>query len=435
MEPPPAAPAGAIPATTATTAATATTTTAPATSANDAEPSSTDEYDGESSTDEYSDSEQALDKALETIYFDITRPGGYSSLNRLYSEAKKQGVANITRDAVRKFLERQAAFTLHRNRNVHFPRSRVIAAGVAQEYDLDLADVSRFQAQNKHIRFIIILIDVFSRKVYVEPITSKDTRHVIDGMEKIFSRMHKLPKSIRHDKGGEFENAQFKQLLEKNNINNFVAVGRLKANYAERFIGTLRKKLAAYMTQERTRVYLPILQPTIEAYNNSEHSSIGMAPNDVTKGNEALVWRYNYYHSTTKAEREHGPLEPPFKFNIGDRVRHVIDKHVLAKGYRDNWSNEVFTVAERYRRDHIPIYKIESESRGLLSRSFYNQELQRVGTDQNRVREIIQEKTVKGIKLYNVRFFDRGGTEDIWLSGEQLKDYGIDTPSAIHKTS
>ena len=373
---------------------------------------------------ESSSRKSTVDKTLKSIYYDVSKAGSYSSIGRLYNVARKQ-IPDLKREDVREFLRHQPPYTLHRKRNLHFPRSRVIAEGVGQEYDLDLADFSKFQSQNKHTRFLIILIDIFSRKAFVEPLTKKDTGHVVRGMEEIFKRMATLPQSIRHDKGGEFENAQFRKLLKDNDINNFSAVGRLKANYAERFIRTLREKIAAYMTYKRTRVYLPVLQKIVNSYNNSEHSSIGMAPSEVTKENEPLVWVNNYHATTTGLERQKGPLKPKYWFKIGARVRHIIDKHVLSKGYTDNWSNEVFVIVQRYRRDNIPVYRLEDHGGNQLKRWFYNEELQAVGQDQDRIRDIVDQKTSRGVKFYLVRWFDRGTADDTWLTREELNDYDI----------
>lgn len=54
------------------------------------------------------------------------------------------------------------------------------------------------------------------------------------------------PKAIRTDKGSEFYNRDLKRYLKEKNIKKFYALNETKANFAERYIQTLKKRLYRY---------------------------------------------------------------------------------------------------------------------------------------------------------------------------------------------
>ena len=66
-----------------------------------------------------------------------------------------------------------------------------------------------------------------------------------------------------------------------------------------------------YFTYAKTQKYLDVLDELIESYNNTHHSSIGMAPSQVTSDNASEITDRLYP----------AKLEPIYKLDIGDKVR------------------------------------------------------------------------------------------------------------------
>ena len=75
-----------------------------------------------------------------------------------------------------------------------------------------------------------------------------------------------------------------------------------------------------------------MLDDFVNKYNNAVHRSAKIKPADVTSDSYA---EYN----------EHSNKKDP-KFKVGDRVRISKCKNILAKGYTQNWSKEVFVVSK-----------------------------------------------------------------------------------------
>ena len=75
-----------------------------------------------------------------------------------------------------------------------------------------------------------------------------------------------------------------------------VSRNELKANYAERVIRTLKKKIYKYLYHNKTLKYIDALPNLVAGYNSSFHSSIKQAPNTVTYENESEVWAEQYIY-------------------------------------------------------------------------------------------------------------------------------------------
>ena len=86
------------------------------------------------------------------------------------------------------------------------------------------------------------------------------------------------------------------------------------------------------MTTISKNVYFDMLDDIVNKYNNIVHRTIKMKPIDVTSDS---------YVEYNEDSNQKGP-----KFRVGDRVRISKYKNIFAKGYTQNWSEEVFVVSK-----------------------------------------------------------------------------------------
>ena len=86
------------------------------------------------------------------------------------------------------------------------------------------------------------------------------------------------------------------------------------------------------MTAISKNVYFDVLNDIVDEYNNTYHRTIKMNPIDVKSDSFA---EYN---------EESNEKDP--KFKVGDHVRISKYKNVFAKGYKPNWSEEVFIISK-----------------------------------------------------------------------------------------
>ena len=135
-----------------------------------------------------------------------------------------------------------------------------------------------------------------------------------------------------------------------------------KSVVAERFIRALKSKVFKHMTAVSKDVYFDLLDDIVNKYNNKVHRTIKMKPINVTSDSYA-----EYNEDSNKKDP---------KLEIGDRVRVSKYKNIFAKGYTQNWSEEVFIISKI--KITVPRTYVISDLNGeLIAGTFYGNELQK----------------------------------------------------------
>lgn len=125
----------------------------------------------------------------------------------------------------------------------NFLRRKIIIKDFYETLSVDLADMQKYATENKNMKFILCVIDNFSKFAYVRPLKNKTGPEVAQAMEEILSLCPAKPKFIHSDQGGEFFNHHFKKIMDNRKIKHFHTYIHLKAAICERFIRTLKTNL------------------------------------------------------------------------------------------------------------------------------------------------------------------------------------------------
>ena len=156
------------------------------------------------------------------------------------------------------------------------------------------------------------------------------------------------------------------------------------------FNRTFKGKMWKYFTANNTRRYLNVLQPLVNGYNRTHHSSIKMRPADVRKNDSPLI-RQRLYAVKRR------PVKT-YKYTIGDVVRISKARRVFDKGYLPNWTEETFIVYDRRNRSE-PFYYLRDYGGEDVKGGFYEHEIQRVNEPNDyRVEAVLSTKKVRGGK-------------------------------------
>ena len=194
----------------------------------------------------------------------------------------------------------------------------------------DLADMQLLSKYNKGIRFLLCVIDTFSKYAWDVPLKDKKGVSIATAFQSILKQTNRKPNKIWVDKGSEFCNASFKKWLQDNDIVMYSTLSEGKSAVAERFIRTLKSKIYKHMTSISKNMYIDKLVDIVNEYNNAYHTAIKMKHIDV---------KDNTYINADKETNDKDP-----KFKVGDRVRISKYKNIFAKGYTANWSEEIFLI-------------------------------------------------------------------------------------------
>ncbi|KAJ8048250.1 Endogenous retrovirus group K member 19 Pol protein [Holothuria leucospilota] len=275
----------------------------------------------------------------------------------------------------------------------------------------DLVDVSSFSKQNKNHKYILTCIDIFSKFAWARALKDKTGKTIVRAFQSIIKAHNRKPQTLQTDKGKEFVNRPFQQFLRAKQIHFFTTNNETKASVVERFNRTLKSKMWRYFTANGTRTYIDVLPKFLVGYNRRKHRSIGMAPVNVNRDNQEEVWQ-RLYGNIPKSSVS------AFKFNLGDAVRISMATQPFQKGYLPQWTEEVFTIAERKHR-LPPVYRLKDFGGELIEGTFYEQELQKVEKSNHiyRIEKVVRSRRKHGQKEYLVKWEGYPAKFNSWVTG------------------
>ena len=229
---------------------------------------------------------------LSDLYLKPSKKGGsFLSADFLYKVFKRQYPdLKITRHQVEIFLTSQPGYTRNQNFRTHFRTRRVIVGGLKQLLQADLINVSGLKEFNDNITFLLVVIDTFSKFIWVVPLLNKKPSTVLDAFKKNYVKYSDFPYTLTTDKGKEFQNDLLKRFMRDNNVKFFSSEGSTKAQIAERVIHTLKQMVAKYLSTYNKFRYIDVLPDLVESYNNLYKSSLDMTPSQVNTKNMRNVF-------------------------------------------------------------------------------------------------------------------------------------------------
>jgi transposase InsO family protein len=200
------------------------------------------------------------DQYLKEIYFNPGQPGAFAGPDKLNKVIQNQRIHKIPAKIVKQWVQNQDAYSLQKSVRRKFRRNRIIPTGRDALWDMDLADVSNIAEHNNGIKFWLIVIDVFSRYLWLKPLTNKSHISVVNALNEILFE-GRIPKKIRSDKGKEFLNRWVDKLLSDKGIYHFTTQNETKANYAERVIRTMKNLVYRYIMHKQILHYCKTALP------------------------------------------------------------------------------------------------------------------------------------------------------------------------------
>ena len=98
----------------------------------------------------------------------------------------------------------QLADELHRPVKRKFKKRQVFVRDIDEIWAADLADMSAFSKDNKGFKFLLLVIDIFSKYGWIIPLKNKEGLTVANALKSIFEE--RKPEKLWTDKGKEFYN-------------------------------------------------------------------------------------------------------------------------------------------------------------------------------------------------------------------------------------
>ena len=331
---------------------------------------------------------------LNTIYTDPKDSGSFGGVERLLKSARNvHKRMDIKRKDVEKFLQQQETYTLHKQIRRRFIRNQTIVKGIDVQWQADLAEVIPLASSNDGYRYLLTVIDCFSKFAWVVPVKKKDSEHIFEAFNELLKKSFpRKPERIQTDKGKEFINSTVQKFFTDNQIEHFMTNNETKASIVERFNRTLKTRMFTYFTENNTQRFIDVLEQIVSSYNNSQHRSIGIAPSQVKKKDIEKIWHRLY----GKMAQQPIPLQRKHVPKLDSTVRIAKSKAVFAKGYIPNWTEELFYVKGVKRRQPKALYKLTDYMNERIEGTFYPEEIQKVKDKGSyEVEKVLKRRTLK----------------------------------------
>ena len=331
----------------------------------------------------------------------------YQSNMSIYDTAKEK---RVNAPAWKKQLSRE----LLKPKQKVFPRRRIFSPNVDNIWTMDLLDLQKLSRVNRNFKYILVVLDVFSRFAWARPLKSKGGECVKTALQNIIETSERKPHKVWSDNGSEFYNSKVGELFKRYDIKLYSTHNEPKATIAERFIRTLRGKIESNFILTQTTVWFDILPELLREYNQSYHRSIGMSPEDATKPeNYVKVFKRLY----PKQKEDTRPT-----LNIGDKVRISIHKRLFEKGATANWSEEIFEISKIVRAKPTVYHIIDLDGEEVKG-SFYKEQLQKTNQNIYRIDRIIRRRGNEALVKwsgYPDKFNSWISKDDIQQSGHEI---------------
>lgn len=304
-------------------------------------------------------------------YRDLSHPTAFSGINKISKYYK------ISQKKAREALSGVHSYTLHRDYKKPTVRNPFFSYRLRDHWQIDLIDLRNLAVHNDGYNYILMCVDVFSRKCFARLLKTKHASVVVKAMKDIFSKLSVLPRKILADHGSELKNRQMVTFLQEHSVELIHPASEIKAGIVERLNRTIENIIFEYMTEYETQRYIDVFDQIIKSYNNSSHSTLnGFSPNEAeldANKKEILMALGTHYSKSILSKASKNPL------NVGDWVRVNLIRNKFARGYNQRWSREIFEVISISKRLPIQMYKIKSLTSEIpdeiIDGHFYRNEL------------------------------------------------------------
>ncbi len=208
---------------------------------------------------------------------------GYKGRDRLYGTIKDLFVG-VSKTAVIDFLHGNETTQKHHAYNPIKVSKAIIANRPFSRWHADLIDLSSIAGSNSRKKYALTVIDAFSKYAWVKPLANKEMATVVAAMESILKGSPECPSILQTDNGSEFQ-SDFTAMLGRYKVKQIYSSSHMPQSNAqiERFNKTLKTALNQYMSENKTKNWVDVVDSFVENYNNTIHTTTKQKPIDIHK--------------------------------------------------------------------------------------------------------------------------------------------------------
>ena len=318
------------------------------------------------------------DKDLKELYY---KPDyGLISQSKFIKKLKADG-KYATPSSINKLFENQEVNQRLKQVKKQKDFNTITANYPGDSYQIDICNYSRYTYRK--YKYILVVIDVYSRYVDARPMTSRENPVIMKHIESIFDNLG-YPYRIQCD--NEFDTIAFEIFCKRYDIKtHFSEPNEMNKNsIVERFNRTMIGQLQKYRLTHLEYDWYKYLHDIIKNYNGTYHDTIENIP--------AKVWNHEEYNEQIITR-----IIPTY--NVGDKVRVLLHKKIFDKSDKLIHSKEIYIITEvlphTYKLNNDKFYKQYELVKTSDNVSFHKEELR--DKDLKEPRKKIEQPIYTGI--------------------------------------
>ena len=281
---------------------------------------------------------------ISKIYYDKS---GFGSIKTTFEDARKVD-KSITLEDIKQFFNNN----VKKKDNLKGYNS-FVAPHNYYEYQADLFFVNDDEfLENQNFKVGMIMIDIFSKFMWVVPIKSKSEGDVAAGLIECFYKMGKTPEILYTDDEGALNSNAIQKYLKDENIKHIITRGH--AVFAERAIRTLKDMLYKRVehSKDKNLQWNSLIYEILLTYNNKLKNSITKhTPDNARKKENEFNVRINLL-----LNKQHTRIYPIL--NEGDKVRIYRKKKLGEKERNSTWSENSYEIEKITKSLNITYFKL-----------------------------------------------------------------------------
>lgn len=361
-----------------------------------------------------------MNQLLRNRYYDLGLPGAFRGKFGFKKSLKESGI-KITEKQIIQFLSSQPPYTKFKHLISKFPKRKVLSFFPGHMLQADLLEIGKIlQPHNNPVKFILIIIDCFSRYIWSYPLPNKYAKTIKSAFDLFLESHNVIPNVLYVDKGGEWED--LKKTAKNYGFQLWFSESDQKASIVERAIGTLRRVVSRYLDHENTHHFVTIFPQIVNSYNNTYHSVIKTSPAKANTAPNRKIFENIYKRksfSNAVIPREKLGLPPKTLVRIS-RLR----PHFQKKTMNETATGQVYRITKSLIRGGFRVYQLANLKNKIIPGTFYKQDLVPVTQNRNDLHKLIimKRRVRKGIPEVLVRWKDYESDFDEWIPEANLED-------------
>ena len=234
---------------------------------------------------------------------------------------------------------------------------------------MDLVDMQNYSGSNSSYRFILVVLDLFSKRLWLRALKTKQGRETADAIQTVFQDMGFPVQTVIFDEGKEFLNSSVDMLFAQFNIHSYHIKTKTKAGAVERVNKTVKNIIWKIFTETKSHRWIDHIEDIQDNYNNTYHRIIKMTPNQVNFHNRKKVFKNTFPEINDRIN---------CRLKQGDTVRVALNKEIFDKAYKVNWSEDIFIIHKVFQRAGVCWYRLKDKNGNIYHKGKYFFQLNKV---------------------------------------------------------